>query len=131
MRRLFTLFIIFAGAFIIILSWWQSSLGKASDDSSKKVFVIPKGAGVSEIADKLKSEGLIKSGLAFKIYVRKNNLTNKLQAGSFKLSPSMTVQEIVKTLQLGSEDIWVTLIEGWRLEEMARELSAKFQIPST
>ena len=131
MKKIIWLAIIVVLIFFLAMGWWNRQLSFVSSDKSAKVFVIAKGAGVSEIAKKLKSEGLIKSELVFKIYVKQNNLTNKLQAGSHKLSPSMTAQEILKTLQKGSEDSWITLIEGWRIEEMATEINFKFQIPNS
>ena len=124
-------FIIFIIIIIFIARvWWNYQLTSVSTDKVTRVFVIAKGAKVSEIARNLRGENLIRSELAFKIYVRQNNLTNKLQAGSYKLSPSMSTLEILKTLQSGSEDTWVTLIEGWRVEEMADTISSKFN-PST
>ena len=68
---------------------------------------------------------LIKSEFAFKLFVKQNNLGNKLQAGSYKLSPSMSLKEIANAMQNGSEDVWITLIEGWRIEEMAEKLKTK------
>ncbi len=108
--------------------WWDSQLAPVSADTTTQVFVINKGAGVSEIAKKLKSSGLIKSELAFKIYVKQNNLADKIQAGSYKLSSSMSVPDLISKLQSGSEDSWVTLIEGWRVEEMAEKLNQQLGI---
>lgn len=130
MKKLVWLIIVLLVLFLLGKFWWDTQLKNVSSDKSTKVFVIAKGAGVSEIAKKLKEDNLIKSELAFKIYVNQNNLKDKLQAGSFKLSPSMSVPELVKALQTGSEDIWVTLIEGWRVEEMAEEISAKLKVKS-
>ncbi|MDO8573785.1 MAG: endolytic transglycosylase MltG [Candidatus Daviesbacteria bacterium] len=112
----------------IIRNWWDSQFSPVSPNSTTKVFVIAKGSGVSGIAKKLKQENLIKSELAFKIYVKQGNITNKLQAGSYKLSSSMSLKELVENLQTGSEDIWVTLIEGWRVEEMAEKLNGELKI---
>lgn len=128
MKKIFAFIVILIIVFFLAKGWWDSQLVSVSTDQSIKVFVVAKGAGVSEIAKKLKEENLIKSELVFKIYVKQNNLTDKLQAGSYKLSPSMSTPEILKVLQKGSEDIWVTLLEGWRLEEMAEEINAKFKI---
>ncbi|MDD5146948.1 MAG: endolytic transglycosylase MltG [Candidatus Daviesbacteria bacterium] len=128
MRKLISLALILLVVFFLAKGWWDSQLSPVSSDKSTKVFVIAKGAGVSDIAKKLKEENLIKSELVFKIYIKQNNFTNKLQAGSYKLSPSMPVQELVKNLQIGSEDVWVTLIEGWRLEEMADKLNEQLKI---
>ncbi len=123
MKKLLVLIIILLVIFFLAKNWWNSQLSAVSGDKTAKVFVITKGAGVSEIAKKLEKENLIKSQFVFKIYVKQNNLTDKLQAGSYRLSSSMSVSEMVKTLKIGSEDIWVTLIEGWRVEEMADRLN--------
>lgn len=128
MKKLIASIIILMGIFFIIRGFWVSQLTSVSSDKSIKVFVIAKGAGVSEITKKLKEENLIKSELAFKVYIGQNNLTDKLQAGSYRLSPSMSVPELVKVLQTGSEDIWITLIEGWRIEEMADKLNKELGI---
>lgn len=130
MKKLLIILLLLAGLFFLIKGWWNNQLEPVSSDNTTRVFVIAKGAGVSEIAKKLKSENLIKSELVFKIYVKQNNLTNKLQAGSYKLSPAMSAPEITKVLQKGSEDVWVTLLEGWRLEEIAERLNKKLNIES-
>ncbi|MBI2330227.1 endolytic transglycosylase MltG [Candidatus Daviesbacteria bacterium] len=128
MKKLITIIIVIIIIIFIANGWWNSQLAGVSSDESTKVFVIAKGAGVSEIAKNLKEANLIKSELVFKFYVKQNNLTNKLQAGSYKLSPAMSTQEILKALQSGSEDLWITLPEGWRVEEMAEEINSKFEI---
>lgn len=128
MKKLIWVIVIIAVAIFFAKSRWDGQFTPVSSDTTTKVFVIAKGSGVSEIAKKLRQENLIKSELAFKIYVKQSNFTNKLQAGSYKLSSSMSVKELVGNLQTGSEDIWVTLIEGWRVEEMADELNSKFKI---
>lgn len=130
MKKLLGLIIILLVVLFLIVIWWKVQVKPVSDDKSTKLFIIAKGAGVSEIAKKLKEENLIKSELVFKIYIRQNKLDNKLQAGSFKLSPSMSIKDITDVLQSGSEDIWITLVEGWRLEEMAEELNLKLKIPN-
>lgn len=131
MRKIITVIIFIIIIIFIVRGWWNRQLSSVSADQSTKVFVISKGAGVSEIAKNLRGENLIRSELAFKIYVKQNNLTNKIQAGSYKLSSSMSTPEIVKTLQAGSEDLWVTLIEGWRVEEMAAKLSSELGVSSS
>lgn len=131
MRKLIIFITIIIIINFIAKTWWDSQLSAVSPDNSTRVFVIPKGAGVSDIAKKLRENNLIKSDLAFKIYVKQNNLTDKLQAGSYKLSPSMSLPDLAKILQVGSEDIWVTLIEGWRIEEMAEKLNLELGIKNS
>ncbi len=126
-KVLIFLVVIVLGVLSVAFFWWNNQFGAVSNDSSTKVVVIPKGEAISLIGNRLKEEGVIKSPLAFKVYIKQNNLAGRIQAGSFKLSPSMTLTEVVDTLTKGTNDIWVTLIEGWRVEEMAAEISKNFK----
>jgi UPF0755 protein len=85
-------------------------------------FVIPKGQSISKIGDRLKEQGLIKSSFAFKLLVKKEKLETKIQAGSFTINPSMDLGEIANELTTGTEDVWITLQEGWRKEEIAESI---------
>lgn len=122
---LITLLVIIVAGFF----WWQIS-ASAVDLTNKttKIFVIPRGEGASSVAGRLKKEGLIRSSLAFQVLVVKDGLVGKVQAGDFRLSPSMSLSKIVELLQHGSLDVWVTIPEGWRNEEIAQELSDKLKI---
>jgi UPF0755 protein len=86
-------------------------------------FVIPRGQALSVIAVRLEQEDLIKNKWAFRFVVFKNKLENKIQAGSFELSSAMDTWQIANTLTVGTDDLWITLPEGWRREEIAESLS--------
>lgn len=86
-------------------------------------FVIPKGQAVQVIASRLEEDGLIRNALAFRVLAKLEGFESSIQSGSFKLSPSMTPSEIGEMLTSGSEDIWVTIPEGWRAEEIATSLA--------
>ncbi len=88
-------------------------------------FVIPKGQAISIIGERLEDVGLIKSSLAFRVVVKINNLEQAIQAGSFDISPSMSTNEIAKFLTNGTQDIWITILEGWRTEEIAESLDSQ------
>ncbi len=106
---------------ILLFSLWFENGLKAIDASDKtnRIFVVAKGEGVREIANKLKKEGFIKDPVVFFLLVRKLGLDGKIQAGDFRLSPSMNVTEIAESLTHGTLDIWVTIPEGKRVDEMA------------
>lgn len=81
-------------------------------------FEIQKGQSVRSVADSLKSSGLIRSPLYFRLLVRQQNLT--IQAGIFQLSPSLTPNVIAKTLTKGlAVDVKITIPEGYRSEQIA------------
>jgi UPF0755 protein len=87
---------------------------------------VPKGAGSDEIANSLKNQGFIKNAWFFRFYVLGSGNYRKLQAGTYKLSPSMTLAEIVKKLSTG--DVirnTATIIEGWDEKDIGDYLAGK------
>lgn len=129
MKKLFILVLVFAIVVLGLFFWWKNGLSEVNPaDKTQKIFVIQKGEGVREIANKLKREGLIKNPVAFFILIRKEDMDGKIQAGDFRLSPSMTAFEIAQTLTHGTLDAWVTIPEGKRAEEIAEIL--KISVPS-
>lgn len=115
-------------ALIFIKGWWENQLSPVSFDTTVKTVIIPKGYSVSEIADKLKEESLIKSDFVFEMYVRQRGLADNMQAGTFRLSPSMSVEKLTEKLQSGAEEVWITFPEGIRVEEMAEKIEAALGI---
>ncbi len=117
-----TLIILFL-VLLIVKGWFGSQLTPVSSDTTTKVFVIAKGENFSQVADNLEKQKLLRSANAFKIYAKQNGLDSKIQAGSFKISPSFSAQEVAKIITNQPNDAWVTLLEGWRVEEMAQKLN--------
>lgn len=99
--------------------WWKSNSSPVAKKSSEEVsFLIPRGRGASEVGLMLEKEGLIKSALAFKIYVQLSDKTKNINAGEFSLSPGMSIVEIVDVLGKGPKEVWITIPEGLRREEI-------------
>lgn len=126
MKKLLVVIIIFLLLIFTASGWWQSQLSQVSSDKETKIVIIPKGVSVDSIANLLKKENLIKSPLAFKILVKQKGYASKLQAGTFKLSPSKKAEEILNILIGGPDEVWVTFLEGWRVEEDEAELAKSF-----
>jgi len=88
-------------------------------------FVVESGATAREIGQNLAAAELINDARLFEAYVRVSGLATKLEAGTFILSPSMTMTEIVALLQEAeAASIAVTIPEGWRLEQIGDYLEA-------
>jgi UPF0755 protein len=127
-RLLFIFILIFLGLIGFTAIYARSLLRPVDSENSQIVrFVIPKGQSVTAIASRLEEESIIKSSIALKTYYRLFQDKYVIQAGSYELSPSMTVQEILITLNDGADDIWITLPEGLRREEVAASL-AEYQL---
>ena len=102
------------------VSWLLSPV---SSQSALTTFVVPKGSTFTSVGKMLEDQKFIRSRYAFRFIVWREKLGSSLQAGSFKISPSQSPQEIAVTLTKGTSDTWVTLLEGWRSEEIADELA--------
>lgn len=119
------LIIVILGSFV----WWKNGLSSANSANKESIiFVVQKGSGLKEISANLEKTGLIKSRIVFFLYARFGRFEEKIQAGDFRLSPSMTAKEIAENLTHGTLDVWVTIPEGKRAAEIAEIL--KDNIPS-
>jgi UPF0755 protein len=114
-----------AGGFL----WWTQSISAPGNSSEVKNFVITKGSPATKIANDLKTQGLIKNPLAFRIYVRMNNLSSKLPTGAFEIPSNLTLAQVVNKILAGPTQIWVTIPEGLRREEVARRFVEGLEIP--
>jgi UPF0755 protein len=99
--------------------WWSQNIKPVSNDISVVRFVIPKGYSASQIGNKLASQELIKSSLAFRFYVQVTGKAKKIQAGEYRLSSSFSLLKISEQFLKGPVELWVTIPEGLRREEIA------------
>lgn len=89
-----------------------------ASDSEGQLFTVSRGSSVKAIAADLKKDGLVRSEYAAYLYFRFTGITVK--AGTYKLSPAMSVKEVCNYLQQGKQEyIKVTLPEGLTLSKTA------------
>lgn len=118
---LFPLIFVFCGA--VVAYWFYQSVKPAAQKESFKDFLITKGSSAAQIGNKLEKEELIRSSLAFKVYVQVSGQAGRIQTGEFRLSPNLSLFGIVKELLSGPRELWVTVPEGLRREEVADRFS--------
>src|SRR4051794_15166534 len=87
-------------------------------------FEIQPGQSAADVAASLKSLNLIRQPLLFRLMLSEQHATDKLNAGSYQLTPSMTMGEIIATLQVQPtfEEKQFQIIEGMRMEEVAQRV---------
>lgn len=125
MKKLLPLiFVIPIVFFVICLAWWKVNTEAPGGDIKPKTFVISRGASVIAIGNNLKRANLIKSALAFKIYIQVTGKQNKVQAGEYLISSDSKLTKIVDQFVRGPDSIWVTIPEGLRREEIARKVGS-------
>ncbi|MDH5160221.1 endolytic transglycosylase MltG [Heyndrickxia oleronia] len=116
--------LIIAGIALTGYLYIQSSLKPVRPGSKEmKKVEIPIGSSASSIGQILEKQGIIKSELIFKYYVKLNNETG-FQAGTYDLSPSMTIDQIITNLKKGKvlkqAKLKFTIPEGLQLDEIAK-----------
>lgn len=127
MKKIAIVGVIILVAAVFLRFWWEKGTKAVNpQDAHEKIFVIEKGKTIREIATALKEENLISDQIVFFLYVKQSGKDKDIQAGDYKLSSSMNLQTIVETLRHGTLDIWVTLPEGLRGEEVAQIFKEKF-----
>jgi len=112
------------------LIWWNDGNAPydAKDDTSIS-FTVQKGQSIREIASDLAQQKLIRSSVGFYIMVKLMGIERDIQAGDFRLKRNMDAKTVATSLTHGMEDVWVTTLEGWRVEEIATKLSQDLGIP--
>lgn len=130
MKKIQIIFIIllFISGFFYLF-FHQGTLPFNKTDKSTKIFVITPGQPLQKIIDNLEKEDLIRSKLVFYLVIKQLGIDKSIQAGDFRLSPSMNAYQIAKNLTHGTLDVWITLIEGTRKEEIAQIIGKELNIP--
>jgi UPF0755 protein len=98
---------------------------KVAGTAPEVIFVVKKGSAARTLGPELQSQGLIDDARLWRFHLwRRGGLA--LKAGRFKLSASMSIADIAKTLE-GSplpEDVPFVMIEGWRLRDTDQALAS-------
>jgi len=115
---------------ILITTAWVnfSSRPVLSVESDFQYFEIKKGESTAEIGQKLMDGKVVRSRRAFYLKV-KSNFRKPIQAGYYKLSGSMPMDEIIEKLQEGKTDAFsITIPEGYRVLQIAKLISERSNI---
>jgi UPF0755 protein len=105
--------------------FYVNALEPLDPESTEEIAVeIPRGSSRTDIARVLEEEGVIQSAFVFNYHVRFTG-EEGFQAGYYLFSPSMSIDEIIASLQEGGTPIpenptgTITIPEGYMLEQVA------------
>jgi UPF0755 protein len=146
--------VLFSGLGLVLLlvllavggfTWYQTQLRPVGSSKAELIKVtIESGTTPNAIGAQLKQSGIIRNQQAFYLYTRITGTQNKLQAGTYRLSPGETTPEIVKHLVDGTVDTFsiqflpgatlaqnraVLIKAGYSSEEVDAALSASYTSP--
>lgn len=126
MKRLLILAVVILILGLGFFVWWKNGTRAVNpNDTTPKIFVVGKGMGVREIANTLKSQGLIRDPIIFFLLTKKLGVDKEIQAGDFRLNSSMNMYAVIQNLEHGTLDIWTTVPEGLRATEIGEILKDK------
>lgn len=121
MKKFILLVLGFLAVAIICGAWFVDGLLPKNSDKTLKRFVVNQGETASQIGSNLAKRNLIKSALSFRIYSQISQAARNIKPGSYELSSNLWIPQIIKKLLEGPTEVWVTIPEGFRREEIANK----------
>lgn len=115
--------VVLIGGFVSY-NWYSQSLQPLDVNHKQKVrFIVHRGEGNAKIAQNLQKAGIIRNNTAMVLYLQFTHKSASLQAGTYAISPSLSVPKIVEHLEKGKTDLFmVTILPGRSLAELKRDL---------
>lgn len=105
--------------------WYLHALSPRGGTGAVKL-TVEKGMGVSQVGGLLAEKEIIRSPLAFKLYMKFSGAEGGVQAGTFLFRPSMSVEDIAQVLRTGkAEEVSVTIPEGWTVRQIDAYLAER------
>lgn len=134
-RIIFSIFAVLVaigvGITVGFFCWLSVQLSPIDKNSNQLIVVkITAGETPTQIANALKNASVIRSSEAFNIYIRYSGKNNALQAGTYRLSPADSVQQIVEHLANGNVDQFnITFYPGATLvDNYTKDESKKYDV---
>ena len=124
-----------AGVILLIVAvrqfshfWWQ----QPSENAAPVTFEVEEGEGLALVTDDLYEAELIASPFWFSVYAKLDGSARSIQAGVFELQQGMHYASIVDVLiDANSEEVTITIPEGYTLEQIAEEVTSNLDIDPT
>ncbi len=106
--------------------WFQRQLMPVGRGAARTVWIV-RGADITAVARQLREMRLIRHADAFRWYARWRGDTERIKAGRYRLSPTMTVGQILDRITSGKQDTegLVVIPEGFTVRRIAERLAAR------
>lgn len=116
---------------VAFLFYFRFLINQPSHDLGYTVEIkISSAESVADTANSLKEKGIIKSPLAFRLYLRFKTLP--IKDGDYLIPNSLNIIEVANILSKGDHQvIRITIPEGWRVQQIAQYLYEHAKIDPT
>jgi UPF0755 protein len=118
-----------AGAAYFVWNWAQ---GPETPGGDPVEVTIEQGSSATRIADTLEEAKVVDNALAFRMYMRFNDINADLRAGKYKLETAQPFDSLITELKKGppAEFVRLTIPEGLNVEQTAEVVGEKTHIPA-
>ena len=107
---------------IAMISWYLYALTPRTTDENYVVVTIEQGDNVTDIAQRLEEKKVIRSALAFSLYIRISGQSD-LKAGEFRVSSKQSTQDVAQSIASGKiSTVNILIAPGLRLDEIIATL---------
>jgi UPF0755 protein len=128
--QIYRLFPIPYSLFPLLVVLALAGCGSGDGEGEPVRFTVPRGAGMSSVADTLANRKVIGGTGTFKLYARIKGAAAKLQPGVYEVRPGASYDLILRKLTTG--DVVKTRLvipEGWELRRIAPRLAEATRLP--
>ena len=115
------LFLLIAALFagIAVYTWGYRQFTRPGPLAADRSVVLPYGAGLTQIARKLRRENIITNDLVFQVAVRLEKQARKLQAGEYRFRAGISMRGVMELLVSGKTVVRkLTIPEGYNSSEV-------------
>jgi len=103
-------------------AWYANALQSKSNDETPVKISVEAGASIDQVAQELEQNNVIKSALAFSLYMKFSG-HDVIKTGSYLFAPNQKVEEIVQWLNDGKVSTRrVTILPGQTLKQISETL---------
>jgi UPF0755 protein len=115
--------VVLIGITVIVRQIYNENIQPLNNNPQNQIVTINSGISSQQIADLLKKDNIVRSSWAFEWYLDSQNLREDLQAGTYSLSPSQSVAQIVAVLTEGKiATRLITILPDKRLDQIRSDL---------
>ncbi|HEX2054403.1 MAG TPA: endolytic transglycosylase MltG [Actinomycetota bacterium] len=130
--RKFLLFLLVLGfiAGAVAYLFWDWARGPQFAGGNPVAVEIPQGSSATEIAERLEDAKVVDSALAFRMYMRLNDINADLRAGKYELETAQPFDDLIAELRKGppAEFVRLTIPEGLNVEQTAKRVEEQTHI---
>ena len=106
-------------------AYLRGQLAPVDPLGTEQAFAVERGTGLSQVAQRLEGQGLIRDAQLFGLLARYRDQAGSLRAGEYLLSPALSAQEVLDHLVEGRVRHYEVVIpEGLRATQIASRVEA-------